>query len=226
VTRPSPANLRAFVRRTTTLRAVPDLPHLRLHTAADVTVMWHLAATELGLDDAPLPFWAFPWAGGLAVARYLDERPDEVAERRVLDLASGSGLCAIRAAQLGAATVHAVDVDPLSEAAVALNAKANDVRVSFRLAELLPNELAGDFDVILAGDVFYEERMAARMVEWLRAIHRSGSRVLMGSPDRRYVPDGLERLATYRVHTTRELERAEMTEASVYTFAAAAMPRI
>jgi len=218
VTRPSPANLRAFVRRSTSLRPVADLPHIRLHTAADVTVAWRLAGTELDLTDPPLPFWAFPWAGGLAVARYLEEHPGEVHGRRVMDLASGSGLCAIQAAFHGAASVHAFDVDPLAEAAVSLNARANGVRVAFSLADILADDPPTEFDVILAGDVFYEETMARRMVEWLGAASIAGARVLMGSPDRRYVPDGLERLASYRVRTTRELERAETTASTVYTF--------
>jgi predicted nicotinamide N-methyase len=217
VSRPSPANLRAFVRRNTTLRPVPDLPGIRLHTADDVTVMWHLAGAELRLVDPPLPFWAFPWAGGLAIARYLVDHPEAVAGRRVLDLATGSGLCGIVAARLGAAAVHAFDVDPLSEAAVDLNARANDVHVAFSLTDLLADDPPTGFDVILAGDVCYEEAMAERTVGWLRAAAGRGVAVLLGDPSRRYLPVGLERLAVYRIRTTRELEAAEVKESAVYT---------
>jgi predicted nicotinamide N-methyase len=217
VSRPSPANLRAFVRRNTTLRPVPDLPEIRLHTADDVTVIWHLAGAALRLADPPLPFWAFPWAGGLAVARYLVDHPEQVRGRRVLDLATGSGLCGIVAARLGATSVHAFDVDPLSEAAVDLNARANDVRLAFSLTDPLLDDPPPGFDVILAGDVCYEEAMAERTVGWLRVAVDRGIDVLLGDPSRRYLPAGLERLAVYRVWTTRELEEAEVKESAVYT---------
>jgi predicted nicotinamide N-methyase len=216
VTRPSPANLRAFVRRNTELQAVPDLPGVELHTAADVTIVWHLAAAELGQFDPPLPFWAFAWAGGLALARYLTEHPELVEGRRVVDLASGSGLCGIVAARLGAASVHAFDVDPLSGAAVDLNARANDVRVAFSLADPL-DEPAPDCDVVLAGDVCYEETMASRTIDWLRAAAADGVLILLGDPGRNYLPRDLTRLATYRIHTTRELEESEVKESAVYT---------
>lgn len=216
--KPSPANLRAFVRRNTSLRPVPDLEDIQLHSAGDVTAIWHLAGSELGLDDPPMPFWAFPWAGGLAVARYLAQHPDEVDGRRVIDLATGSGLCGIVAARLGAASVHSYDVDPLAGAAVALNARANHVRLAFGLRDLLdePPPDPESVDVILAGDVCYEETMAGRMIEWLRAAAAGGVRVLLGDPGRIYLPSGLERVATYRIHTTRELEDAEIKEAAVY----------
>jgi predicted nicotinamide N-methyase len=214
--RQSPANLRAFVRRNTTLRPIPDLPGIRLHTADDVTLVWHRAGEELDLVDAPLPFWAFPWAGGLAVARFLLDRPEEVAGRRVLDLAAGSGVCAIAAAIAGAASVHAFDVDPLSAAAVTLNARANDVRVAFSLADLLTGDPPPGFDTILAGDVCYEETMAEQMIAWLRRAAALGNRVLLGDPGRRYLPQGLDLLATYSVRTTRELEEADVKPSRVY----------
>ena len=127
----SPAQLRAFVRRTTRLGPVPDLDGVRLHQADDAMAVLQLAGNELRQADPPLPFWAFAWAGGLAVSRYLVDHPAEVAGKRVLDLASGSGLCAIVALRSGAEAVQAVDIDPLSEAAVALNARANGVRIGF-----------------------------------------------------------------------------------------------
>jgi len=213
----SPANLRAFVRNNTRLVPVPDLPEIRLHQADDVMAMMSLAGGELGEDDPGLPFWAFAWAGGLALSHYLLEHPDEVAGRRVLDVASGSGLCAIVALRCGADSVHAVDIDPLSEAAVALNAKANGVRIGFSLQDLL-STAPPECDVILAGDVCYEETMAARMVDWLRLAAARGTRVLVGDPGRRYLPSGMSLLAAYRVRTSHELEDAEMKDAAVYTF--------
>jgi predicted nicotinamide N-methyase len=214
----SPANLRAFVRRHTRLTPVPGLPGVRLQLADDVMVVMQLAGAELGQRDPALPFWAFAWAGGLAVSQYLVDHPEEVAGRRVLDVGSGSGLCAVVAMRLGAASVHAVDIDPFSQAAVALNARANGVRVGFSRQDLLGGP-PPPCDVILAGDVCYEETMAGRMVEWLRLAARSGTRVLLGDPGRTYLPASLERLASYRVRTSRELEDAETKESAVFTFA-------
>jgi predicted nicotinamide N-methyase len=214
---PSPANLRAFVRRHTTLVAVPGLSGVVLHVASDVTELWHACGSELGLADPPLPFWAFPWAGGLAVARHLADHPEEVAGRRVLDLASGSGLCAIAALRAGAGSVQAVDVDPLAEAAVTVNARANALHVPVRRTDLLGGP-PPDADVVLAGDVCYEEAMAERMLAWLAAAAADGRRVLVGDPGRRYLPAGLRRVASYEVITSRELERAELTAAGVFTF--------
>jgi predicted nicotinamide N-methyase len=215
----SPANLRAFVRRNTRLMPVPDLPGISLNQADDVMKVMSLAGTELGETDPGLPFWAFAWAGGLGVSRYLVDHPDEVAGRRVVDIASGSGLCAIVAMRSGAAWVHAIDIDPLSEAAVALNARANGVRIGFSRQDLLGAE-PPECDVILAGDVCYEEIMAARMVEWLQLAASRGTRVLVGDPGRRYLPPGMSLLASYRVRTSHELEDAEIKDAAVYTFPA------
>ena len=218
--RPSPANRRAFVRRATRLQSVPDVPGVRLHLADDVAVASRLAAAELGQSDPGLPFWAFAWAGGLGIARYLAEHPDEVAGRRVVDVGSGSGLCAIVAARAGASAVRAIDTDPLSEAAVALNARVNEVHVGFTRIDPLSAPPPA-CDVILAGDVCYEQTMGTRMIGWLQLAASRGTRVLLGDPGRKYLPAGLERLATYRVRTTTELENAAVKETSVFTLWAA-----
>ncbi len=189
---------------------------MRLHVATDVTTVCRLAGRELGEDDPAIPYWAFAWAGGLAVARYLVDHPDLVAGRRVIDLGAGSGLCAIAALRSGARVVHAFDIDPFSEAAVAVNARANGVHISFSRQDVLGNS-PSDLEVILAGDVCYEEAMAERMLAWLRLAERGGALVLIGDPGRRYLPPDLRRLATYRVHTSRELEHADMRESSVFT---------
>lgn len=198
---------------------VPDLPDVRLQLSDDVMTVLRLAGSELGQTDPPLPYWAFSWAGGLAVARYLVDHPEEVAGRQVLDAASGSGLCAIVALRSGAASAHAVDIDPLSEAAVSLNARANGVRIGFSRQDLLGDQ-PPPCDVILAGDVCYEETMAARMIDWLRVAARRGTRVLIGDPGRTYLPPDLERLATYRVRTSLEIENAEIKQSMVFAFRA------
>jgi predicted nicotinamide N-methyase len=177
-----------------------------------------LAADELGTTDVDLPYWAFPWAGGLAVARYLSDHPEEVTGRRVLDVATGSGLCAIVAARLGAAGCRAVDVDPLAQAATSLNARANDVRVAFARTAAADASFDGT-DLVLAGDVCYQESMADEILARLREAAGRGLRVLVGDPGRTYLPPDLVLLATYRVRTSRELEPDEALPAGVYTFA-------
>lgn len=199
---------------------MPGIPGVRLQLADDVARVCRLAGDELQLVDPPLPFWAFAWAGGLAVAHHLVAHPEEVAGRQVIDVASGSGLCAIVALRSGAASVQAFDVDPISAAAVAVNARANGVRVGFSGRDPL-DERPPLCDVILAGDVCYEETMAGRMLAWLEAAARQGSRVLIGDPGRTYLPPYLERVATYRVRTSLELENAEVKDSAVYTFPSA-----
>ncbi|MEO7663978.1 MAG: 50S ribosomal protein L11 methyltransferase [Candidatus Limnocylindrales bacterium] len=218
---PSAARLRAFVRRETRLAPVADHPAIRLHQAADVMALLQRAGTLLDQDDPPLPFWAFPWAGGLAIVRHLSEHPDLVAGRRVLDLATGSGLCAIAALQAGATAVEAVDIDPLAEAATELNARANGVRITFTRRDILGEPLPDGIEVVLAGDVAYEETMAGRMLAWLRRAADTGATMLVGDPGRAHFPGaaaGLVRVATYQVRTSRELEPADVREAVVWRF--------
>ncbi len=198
---------------------MPDLPGVRLQLADDVTTVCRLAGSELGQADPALPYWAFAWSGGLAISRYLVDHPREVVGLRVLDIASGSGLCAIVALRCGAASVHAADIDPLSEAAVAVNARANRVRIGFSAEDLL-GALPPPCDVILAGDVCYEETMASRMLGWLRLAADRGTRVLIGDPGRTYLPPDLQRLATYNVRTSREIENAEVKGSAVFTIPA------
>jgi predicted nicotinamide N-methyase len=218
--RSSDRELRAFVLRATTLRDVPDLPGVRLRMADDVMAVCGSAGALLGMADPPLPFWAFPWAGGLALARYLADHPGAVSGARVVDLAAGSGLCAIVAARSGASAVRAIDVDRFSRVAVVENARANGVRVAFTLEDPLDGPVP-DCDVLLAGDVCYEAPLAARSIAWLGGASERGVRVLLGDPGRRYLPGGLVRLAEYDVRTSRELEDVEVKPAAVYTFRAA-----
>lgn len=209
---------RAFVRRHTRLGPVSglaELPDLRLHLGVDAMSLMHAAGLALGLADPPLPFWAFAWPGGLALVRYLLEHPAEVEGRSVLDVASGSGLCAIVAARLGAASVEAVDIDPFAEAAIGLNARANDVRIGVANRDPTVRPPEGH-QVILAGDICYEEGMAARLLAWLQEAAATGSRVLLGDPGRAYLPAGLEPLATYAVVASREIEGQARRRASVY----------
>ena len=210
---------RAFVQRHTPLRDVQGVPGVRLHLADAVEPVWHAVEEVLGIDGAPIPFWAFAWAGGLALARYVQEHPEEVAGRTVLDFATGSGLVAIVAAQAGAEHVGAVDIDPIAEAAVTLNARANHVHVAYTTRDLL-DEPPPSVDVLLAADTWYEGPLAERVLPWLRAAAAQGSRVLVGDPGRKYLPPpadaGFVELAAWPVHTTTTLEDREIVEARVF----------
>jgi predicted nicotinamide N-methyase len=215
------------VRDYTALQRPPSVPEVALHLADEVTRIWEMTEQEMrrvGLDP---PFWAFAWAGGQALARYLLDRPDEVRGRRVLDLASGSGLVAIAARLAGAESALAVDIDPFCAAAVGLNAEANGVEVDYSDRDLLDDDVAVlgvdpelvGVEVILAGDVSYEFGMSGRMHRWLRGASDRGVRVLLGDPGRRYLPsDGLVRLASYDITTTPDLEESDLKHAGVFTY--------
>lgn len=209
----------AFILRHTRLQRPPCVPELRLHLADELYPLWRLTAERLGQPDVPPPFWAFAWAGGQALARYLLDRPAEVAGKRLVDLASGSGLCAIAAMKAGAAAALAADVDAFCADAVALNARANGVRVSFTGRDVL-GEAPPTADLILAGDVCYERPLAERALAWLKAAHRCGTRVLIGDPGRAYLPrQELIQVAAYLVPATRELEDREVKQTAIFTFA-------
>jgi len=210
---------RALIARHTRLRPVEGVTGIRLHLADDAAPVWRATEAALGISGAPIPFWAFAWAGGLAIARYLEEHPDEVAGKQVIDLATGSGLCALVAMRLGAAGATGIDVDPFAEAALALNARANGVRVGFIGRDLLDEE-PPPADVLLAGDTWYEGPLAERVLPWLRRAAATGTRVLVGDPGRRYLPaDGLVQLAAYDVRTTTQLEDRDIVRARVFTLA-------
>jgi predicted nicotinamide N-methyase len=195
---------------------VPGLETVRLHLADDALTLWHAVQIETGDPDAALPYWAFAWGGGLAIGRYLADQPDVVRGRRVFDLATGSGLCAIAAMQAGAEAVTAADIDPFAVAAVALNARANRQRVSVIGRDVL-DEAPPDVDVILAGDIWYEARLAERVLPWLLQARLRGIDVLVGDPGRRYLPaDLLVELGTYDVRTTTELEDLAHRQGRVY----------
>lgn len=211
---------RAFILEHTRLQRPPHCPEIALHLADEVTPLWRMTEEALGELGLPPPFWAFAWAGGQALARYLLDHPEETAGRTVIDFATGSGLVAIAAMKAGAASVLASDIDGFCADAVALNAAANGVTVSFTDRDLLdtPPPEAG---LILAGDICYERPLADRVQAWLRAAHAAGARVLIGDPGRSYFPrTGLDQLAEYRVPTSRELEDQEIKRTGVWTLAA------
>lgn len=213
----TPANAPDFIAANTRLQAVPHAPEISLWLADEITPLWRLTEEELGEMGLPPPFWAFAWAGGQALARWLLDHPDQVAGQRVIDLATGSGLVAVAAMKAGAASVLAADIDPFCAAAVAANATSNGVEIAFTDANLL-DAPPPPADLICAGDVFYEKPMAEAVLAWLKQAQANGTRVIVGDPGRTYFPrSGLTLLAEYTVPTTRELEDQEVKRSRVWS---------
>jgi predicted nicotinamide N-methyase len=211
----------AFVRANTRLRSVPLVPEISLYLADEAVPLWQKTEDELGALGLAAPFWAFAWAGGQALARYVLDNPTLVAGKRVLDFASGSGLVAIAAAKVGARAVEACEIDDFAVAAIALNAQANGADVHAIRADLVGRDQG--WDVVLAADVCYEREMAARALDWLASLAARGAEVRIGDPGRTYLPRArLERIAEYRVPVTRELEDAEIKNTGVWRLLPAA----
>ena len=214
--RPGALDARALVLACTAPAPAPFVPEVVLRQGAGVVALWELVEARTGRTGTAPPFWAYPWAGGQALARHVLDDPAEVSGRRVLDLASGSGLVAVAAALAGASAVTAAEVDELAVAAVRLNAAANGVVVDAVLRDVLGGE-AEEVDVVLAGDVFYERAMAERVLPFLRRAAARGASVLVGDPGRAYLPaSGLERLAVHEVPVVVELEDAATKRTTVW----------
>lgn len=194
------------------LAPVADVPEVLLYQADDLIALWQLNEDRLGVEQAP-PFFAFAWAGGQALARHILDQPAIVQGLRVLDLASGSGLVAIAAAKAGAQRVRAVEIDPLAIAAIDRNARANEVTIEAELADILDREADGA-DVVLAGDIFYSKVMADRALNFLQRAAAAGAVVLVGDPDRAFLPRQALRLITtmdIAVTETQESTRSKRT---------------
>ena len=211
-----------FIAQNTQLLPPPLVPEIKLHLAEESLPIWRLTEEELGELNVAPPYWAFAWAGGQALARYLLDNPGLVARKRVLDLGTGSGLTAIAAMRAGAAKTMAADIDRMALAAVRLNAAANGVEVSTTSDDLLARAPDVQFDVILVGDLFYERELAGRVERFIETAAKGGARVLIGDPGRSYFPNGrFEKAADYRVPVTRELEDAEIKQTAVWQIAGA-----
>ncbi|HTT99138.1 MAG TPA: methyltransferase [Rhizomicrobium sp.] len=204
-----------FIRANASLIAPPLVPEIRLHLATEVVPLWRKTEEELEAEGVPPPYWAFAWAGGQALSRYVLDNPNVVSGKSVLDFGSGSGLVAIAAAKAGATRVLAADIDKFASAAIAENARANE-----SILEVTTDDVIGQnrgWKTVLIGDMCYERPLAERLLAWLRELASNGVFILLGDPGRSYFPKtGVEKLATYRVQTTRELEDREIRETSVY----------
>jgi predicted nicotinamide N-methyase len=196
---------RDFVRRQTAPAPVALVPEISLYQATELTPLWHATSAQLERYDAS-PFWAFPWAGGQALARHLLDRPELVRGRRVLDFATGSGLVGIAALLAGAASVDSTDLAPFCEVVVPMNASLNGVTLTPRLVDVLGQPLHG-IDVVLAGDVFYEKPLAEQSLAWFRVLVAKGVTVLVGDPGRLYSPRaGVADRACFEVPVSLEIE--------------------
>ncbi|MBE7245434.1 MAG: methyltransferase [Actinomycetospora chiangmaiensis] len=212
-----PDDPEGFIRANTRLLPVPHAPEISLHVADEATTLWEKTEEELEAIGLPPPFWAFAWAGGQALARYILDNPMLVADARAIDFASGSGLVAIAAARAGARHVTASDLDPFAMAAIRLNAAANGVadRIEPVSDNLLGTEPA--VDLVLAADVFYERDLAQAVTAWLVGLQARGTQVLIGDPGRTYLPrERLDCLASYSVPVSRSLEDAEIKRSHVW----------
>ncbi len=215
----TPDAAEAFILANTALAAPPHVPEIRLHLADEAHDLWLRTEEELAEIGLPPPFWAFAWAGGQGLARHVLDHPQLVAGKTVLDFATGSGLVAIAAARAGAASVTASDIDPFAAPALALNAKANAVSIPFDGRDLIG--IDEGWEVVLAGDVFFEAPLAARLVPWFERLASRGATILVGDPGRAYLPrDRMEALGTYEVPVTRALEDSEIKRTTVWRFKA------
>jgi predicted nicotinamide N-methyase len=206
---------RAFIREQAALTAPPLVPEIRLYLASAVTPLWRATEATLAAREVPPPYWAFAWPGGQALARYVLDNPAMVRGRRVLDFAAGSALVGVAAARAGAAATTAADIDRIAAAAIALNAAVNGVIIDILHDD--PIDRPSAWDVVLAGDVCYEQPMAGRATAWLRGLAAGGTEVLLGDPGRSYRPtDGLVELARYRVPTSLDLETRTECETVVW----------
>src|ERR1700730_7451845 len=203
----APLNTRAaFVLGSTHPAAPPLVPEITLLLARDVFELWEKTEQNASHAELPPPFWAFPWAGGQALARYLLDHPEYAAGRAVLDLA----------ARAGAAAVTASETDPLALTAIELNCAANGVTLEATVGDVLDGNASGT-DLVLAGDAFYERPMAERLLPYLERARASGAVVLVGDPGRAYLPrDRFEAVASYDVPVSQVMEDADVKRTTVW----------
>ncbi len=201
-----------FIAANALLITPPLVPEIKLHLASEVVPLWRATEDELAAKGVPPPYWAFAWAGGQALARYILDNPASVRGKQVLDIGSGSGLVGLAAMKAGAAHVLAADIDAFACAAIRLNGQANALDIAVTQDDVIGLPCAAE--VVLVGDLFYERPLAERLLDWLTSLPVSA---LLGDPGRTYFPkSGVEKLSTYNVQVTRDLEDRDIRETGVW----------
>lgn len=207
----------AFIETNTEIVSPPLVPEIKLRLATEITPIWQATETEMQEADLPPPFWAFCWPGGQALARHILDNPGIVRGKRVLEFAAGGAVSGIAAAMAGAAKVIANDIDAVAITAAQTNAALNDVVLTPSTDNLLDSDAPAGCDVILAGDIFYEQSPAVEIEAFLRRETANGARVLIGDPGRKYLPlKGLREVARYDVPTSLELEDRDHRDGIVW----------
>jgi predicted nicotinamide N-methyase len=205
-----------FIRAQTQIQSPPLLPELKMHLATEVTPLWQQTEETLQQKNLPPPFWAFAWPGGQGAARYILDHPELVRGKQVVDVAAGGGGIALAAMKAGAKAALAFDVDPLALAAIKLNANINGLHVETceKIDLTRPYVKA---DLLVAGDICYQQAMSTTLLRWLRLCVEGGFTVILSDPGRAYVPEnGLIQLADYTVPTSRDLEDREVRTVTVW----------
>ena len=206
-----------LIRDNTRIQSPRLLPEMELHLAQDDVPLYRMGEDELYALGIGTPYWAFAWAGGQALGRYLLDNPKAVRGRKVLDFGAGSGMVGIAAAMAGAFDVFGNDIDPVAGEAMRLNAELNDVHLDI-LTEDVIGRTDREFEVVLVGDVFYDKGIADLVLPWLRELKALGRTILIGDPGRFYLPNlGLERIARYASETTGLMEDTDLRNAGVWT---------
>lgn len=195
-----------FILTQTIVATAPIVPEIRLQLATEVTPLWHMTEERLKQNGLPPPYWAFAWPGGQGIARYILDHPELVQGKRVIDFAAGCGIAAIAAMKAGAKSCAAAEIDPLAFAAMKINAEHNSITLDY-IDDIDLSKPPRNIDVIIAGDVCYQQAMATQLLRWLWLCIAEGKEVYIADPGRAYLPkEGLKELARYEVPTSRDLE--------------------
>ncbi|MCO5160132.1 MAG: 50S ribosomal protein L11 methyltransferase [Mesorhizobium sp.] len=209
----TPAEIEDFIQSRLSLGPVTGLPGLRLYRQHPRSGLSRFVG-----ENGMRPYWAYGWAGGSALARYILDHPEVVRDRRVVDIGTGSGVVAIAAARAGALDVLAIDVDPLAVVAARLNARANDVTISVQQTDALAGA-APDADLVTVGDLSYEKGLAKLLADFLDRCSATRAGILVGDPGRKHLPTcRLSALARYDVE---DFGQSALVPAAVYAFISA-----
>ena len=156
--------------------------------------LWRLAELD---ENFGTPYWAYDWGGGLALARHILNDPGLVAGRTVLDLGAGSEIVGIAAIQIGSPARDRRRYRSLRHRRDRLECAANGVEITACLGD--PTGGAPpSADLILAGDLFYEEELAKQVTAFLGRCLEAGIDILIGDPWRAFLPrERLQLLAEY-----------------------------